>query len=368
MAIRVWYFLVLSLVVPTIVLALDLAEADVPAIFIFGDSTADVGTNTYLNDTLAKADQPFNGIDYPYSRATGRFSNGYNAADLIARLMDSDYERSPPPFLSLLENMATFKRNLLKGVNFASGGSGILDDTGNKTFHRVISLGEQIQQFSTVRPNITDIVGADKADSLISKSVYLLSVGSNDMFDYQLYNSSNMSPDTFITTLLQAYNNHFKDLYNLGARKFGIVSVPPIGCCPFERLLNGTGGCFVVMNELAQTFYQSIQPLLQQFSLDFQGVKYSLGNAYFMTMNIIDNPLASGFEDIQTACCGNGTLNAQDQCSPSSKLCPNRDDYLFWDRFHPTQAAAQLAALTLYAGAQEFVTPMNFSQLALVHI
>ena len=83
MAIRVWYFLVLSLVVPTIVVALDLAEADVPAIFIFGDSTADVGTNTYLNDSRARADQPFNGIDYPYSRATGRFSNGYNAADLI---------------------------------------------------------------------------------------------------------------------------------------------------------------------------------------------------------------------------------------------------------------------------------------------
>ncbi|KAK1261370.1 GDSL esterase/lipase [Acorus gramineus] len=57
-------------------------EATVPAIFIFGDSTADVGNNDYL-PTMAKANFPYYGIDFPNGTATGRFSNGFNSADEI---------------------------------------------------------------------------------------------------------------------------------------------------------------------------------------------------------------------------------------------------------------------------------------------
>lgn len=52
-------------------------------IFIFGDSTMDVGTNNFLSHSEARADVLPNGIDYPYSIATGRFSNGLNTADQI---------------------------------------------------------------------------------------------------------------------------------------------------------------------------------------------------------------------------------------------------------------------------------------------
>lgn len=59
------------------------ATLPVPAIFIFGDSTFDVGTNNFLKDSQATANFPYNGIDFPYSVPTGRFSNGYNSADQI---------------------------------------------------------------------------------------------------------------------------------------------------------------------------------------------------------------------------------------------------------------------------------------------
>ena len=61
-------------------------EPPVPAVYIFGDSTFDVGTNNFLNDTKSKADKRFNGIDYPYAKPTGRFSNGYNTADRIGTI------------------------------------------------------------------------------------------------------------------------------------------------------------------------------------------------------------------------------------------------------------------------------------------
>ena len=63
---------------------LGLAQAHkVPAIFIFGDSTADVGTNNFLPLSNFKANFPHNGIDFPQSIPTGRFSNGLNSADFL---------------------------------------------------------------------------------------------------------------------------------------------------------------------------------------------------------------------------------------------------------------------------------------------
>lgn len=53
------------------------------AMYVFGDSLVDVGNNNYLKVSLAKANLPHNGVDFPTGKATGRFSNGKNAADFI---------------------------------------------------------------------------------------------------------------------------------------------------------------------------------------------------------------------------------------------------------------------------------------------
>lgn len=40
------------------------------------------------------------------------------------------FKRSPPPFLYLLTLAPDFQKHLYRGVNFASGGAGLLDITG----------------------------------------------------------------------------------------------------------------------------------------------------------------------------------------------------------------------------------------------
>ncbi|KAM3316364.1 hypothetical protein ACQJBY_034465 [Aegilops geniculata] len=57
----------------------------VPAMYVFGDSTLDVGNNNYLpGPNVPRANTPLNGVDFPGgARATGRFSNGYHVADFI---------------------------------------------------------------------------------------------------------------------------------------------------------------------------------------------------------------------------------------------------------------------------------------------
>ncbi|KAL2333869.1 hypothetical protein Fmac_015082 [Flemingia macrophylla] len=58
-------------------------ESKVPAVYLFGDSTLDVGTNNFLIDSKARADKKFYGIDFLNQEPTGRFSNDYNTADSI---------------------------------------------------------------------------------------------------------------------------------------------------------------------------------------------------------------------------------------------------------------------------------------------
>ncbi|KAL3520127.1 hypothetical protein ACH5RR_018276, partial [Cinchona calisaya] len=96
-------------------------KPQVPCYFIFGDSLDDNGNNNYLN-TAAKANYPPYGIDFPEG-PTGRFTNGRNNADFIAELLG--FDSYIPPFAN------TKGWDITKGVNYASGASGILDETGS---------------------------------------------------------------------------------------------------------------------------------------------------------------------------------------------------------------------------------------------
>lgn len=57
-----------------------------PAVFIFGDSVADVGNNNYLPFSLVKANFLPNGIDYNGRYPTGRFCNGRTVFDFICKI------------------------------------------------------------------------------------------------------------------------------------------------------------------------------------------------------------------------------------------------------------------------------------------
>ena len=107
------------------------AAPQVPCYFIFGDSLVDNGNNNFLNGSGVRADYLPYGVDFPLG-PSGRFSNGRNVIDALGELL-----RLPglvPPFA----DPRTRGRAALHGVNFASGGSGILDHTGQLTVSRSV--------------------------------------------------------------------------------------------------------------------------------------------------------------------------------------------------------------------------------------
>ncbi|ONH97224.1 hypothetical protein PRUPE_7G177600 [Prunus persica] len=334
----------------------------VPGVYIFGDSTVDVGTNHYLTESecRSRADFLYNGIDFPHSIPTGRFSNGFNIVDYIAIFLG--FKMSPPPFLSLLDKNKQLPKRMIRllsrGVNFASGGSGILDDTG-KQWGKVIPFGEQVEQFAIVRNKISELLGEEGAAANISESLFLISVGSNDILEHFAYNQSGQA---YITTLMSTYESRLRNLFDIGAKKFGIISVAPIGCIPLIHSVTQTRDCFGPMNEHAQLFYKALHDMLLKLSSECKGMMYALADAYNMTTPILENPQKFGFNEVTKACCGKGNFNAEEPCTPNAKVCKYHNEYLFWDQYHPTQAASYLAALAVF-GNHEFVVPITFGQL-----
>ncbi|XP_020247955.1 uncharacterized protein LOC109825513 [Asparagus officinalis] len=297
-----------------------LASANAPAIFVFGDSLADVGNNNNLNVPLDKlANFPPNGIDFPLKTPTGRFSNGYNTIDYLAQQMG--YKQSPPSFLSV-ENGA----NISQGVNFASGGSGILDTTGP-----AITFTAQISNFKSVIYDLTKQMGKEKAEEFISKSLFFISAGNNDMFAYySTTGAQNITQnEQFVTSLVEKFSQHIKALYIYGARKFGTIGLSHIGCIPLMRSKNPIGKCNDNLNGLARNFNTAAQVRMNQLESMLKGMKYSYGNAYDLMSIAMATPFLLGYKDFQSACCGSGKFNGEIQCSLNTTLCSNRDQYFF---------------------------------------
>ncbi|CAN6236918.1 unnamed protein product [Urochloa humidicola] len=346
------------------------AGANVPAMFVFGDSTADVGNNDYLPWSIARADFPHNGIDFPGGKPTGRFSNGLIGVDFIAIAMG--FSRSPPAYLSLMANAANSSSEVTSnmavaaaaayatGANFASGGSGLLDSTGS-----TISMTQQIEYFSDLKGQMSTRLSADRVSALMLKSIFLISAGANDAFDFF---SQNRSPDStaiqqFSEALISTYDSHVKTLYNLGARKFVVINVAPIGCCPYLRSQNPTGECVEPLNHLARSLNDGIRDLFSNLSSEMKGMKYSISSAYELISSLVKNPHAAGLEEVKSACCGGGRFNAERGCIPSSNCCSDRSKYLFWDLLHPTQATYKFAGLVFYDGPAQFFSPISIKQL-----
>lgn len=72
-----------------------------------------------------------------------------------------------------------------------------------------------------------------------------------------------------------------------------------------------------------------------------------------------------GFNVLDRGCCGIGqSYHGQYTCLPLSTPCPNRNEYVFWDAFHPTETVNLILAERAYTGNQTDVYPINVQQLA----
>ncbi|KAA8537447.1 hypothetical protein F0562_026866 [Nyssa sinensis] len=271
------------------------SATQVAALYILGDSTVDVGNNKFLNNSRARADHPPYGIDFPRRKATGRFSNGLTTADFIAKVFK--FKQSPPTYLYLLTKTESYyKKQILKGVNFAAVGAGLVDATTTGIYGETVPLSRQVQQFVTVVRNIKEQCGAEHARSLLSKSIIVMSAGKDELHEFFL--QSHRKPDpaltmAFLNNLTNIYDHNMRRLLGLGVKKFAVINVPPLGCFPVYRVPS-KGNCSKDLNKLITMFNSNLGSLLSNISSEFKGMSYSLGDAYYIASAMLTRPISFG--------------------------------------------------------------------------
>ncbi|MQL84489.1 hypothetical protein Taro_016995 [Colocasia esculenta] len=349
------------------------ASASPPGMFVFGSSLVDNGNNNFLPDAGARADYLPYGIDFP-SGPSGRFSNGRNMVDALGELLKLPTRRIPPFF-----GPATKGPRILHGVNYASGGSGISDET-RPARGRVISFNQQISNFEkTTLPQLgAQLARRERSLSEeLPKYLFLVGTGGNDYLLNYFLGGSAVSVQTFTASLTSTFISQLKfsflgtlplqRLYGLGARKFVLVTVQPIGCVPVvrEMLQPANGTCVEAMNEAALLFNTNLSSMVDLLKQQMPGSHLVYVNSYKIISDIMRSPAERGFRETNKPCCttsGDGVL-----CKRGGRICDDRGSYLFFDGLHPTEAVNELIARKAYdSNLKNDVYPISVKQLAAI--
>ncbi|KAG8472467.1 hypothetical protein CXB51_034275 [Gossypium anomalum] len=349
--------------------SLKLSEAQmVPALFVFGDSQVDVGNNNHLFFSIAKANFPHNGVDFPTKKATGRYSNGKNAADFLAEKLGLS---SSPAYLSLSSNTHA---SYMNGVSFASGGSGILN-TSSQVLGQSIPLSDQVNNFLSVHKVMLQKMGTDGLERHFSKSLFAIVIGSNDILNYFESEDEKDTPEHLVNLMVNNLKAEIKKLYGFGARKILVSGVGAVGCVPAQRAKHSTHECNEEVNMWVVKYNEGLKEVLKGLKIRTSRPKLRLPR--FVWYHAKSHPRSigsrykyittfwklTGFKEVRAACCGLGELRAKIPCLPFSSYCPNRADHVFWDLYHPTEAMSRIVADTVFDGPSEYCVPMNVRQL-----
>ncbi|XP_031487116.1 GDSL esterase/lipase At1g29670-like [Nymphaea colorata] len=351
------YFLVLLVLLISIPFSLPsetLREETVKAMFVFGDSVVDVGDNNWSATSKDKANFFPYGVDF-LGGATGRFTNGRNPTDILGQLLGL------PRFLPAYEDPAANGTRILNGVNYGNAGSGILEP--NWSTDTVFGLKSQITQFeNTTLPELESLFN-DTAEltSYLSQSIFVIHTGANDYEQRCFLSTSIQECDVPMLTgyLLKYLPEQLKRLYELGARKFVVFSIMPMGCSPMSR--DGAEECVEEYNEAALLFNTQFNASMDNITSGMPGSSMVFANSYGLLIDINDDPSSFGFKVDNTSCCTTERM----LCVNGSTPCANRTEYVYFDSVHPTEPVYLMMATQAYESElPNQVYPFNVKQLA----
>ncbi|XP_070011657.1 GDSL esterase/lipase At5g45960-like isoform X2 [Nicotiana sylvestris] len=143
------------------------------------------------------------------------------------------------------------------------------------------------------------------------------------------------------------------ELLDQGARKIGVVGLPPMGCLPVVITLHSDNAftkrdCADFFSSIAGDYNSKLQNQLNDMQFKFAklGSRIAYMDIYGPLVDMILG-LKYDFEKTNSGCCGTGLLEASFMCNPKSYICPNASKYVFWDSIHPTEKTYYLISQAL---------------------
>ncbi|XP_014503434.1 GDSL esterase/lipase EXL2 [Vigna radiata var. radiata] len=311
------------------------AKLSVPAVLVFGDSIVDTGNNNKILATSARCNFPPYGKDFEGGIPTGRFSNGKVPSDFIAE------ELGVKEFLPAYLDPNLQPDELATGVCFASGGAGY-DPLTSQTAG-AITLSSQLQMFKEYIVKLNQHVGENRTNFILSNALFFVVLGTNDISNtYFLSHLRQLQYDVpaYSDFLVNSASDFFKEIYELGVRKIGVLSGPPVGCVPYHRTLSGgiERKCIQRYNDAMMLFNDKLSKEIRSLNQKLPNSRIVYMDVYHPLLDIFVNPQKYGYKVGDRGCCGTGTLEVALTCNRLDATCPNVLEYVFWDGFHPTES------------------------------
>ncbi|KAG4153687.1 hypothetical protein ERO13_D03G007500v2 [Gossypium hirsutum] len=190
-------------------------------------------------------------------------------------------------------------QDLLTGVSFASGAAGYDPLTAKSA--NVIAMSGQLELFKECIKKIKGAVGEERAATIISKAIYIVCTGSNDISN-TYFSTPFRRPHYDINGYAEfnaRYANQFlQDLYGLGARRIGLYGLPPIGCVPSQRTIGGgkNRDCYEAGNQLAIAYNTKLSGVIDSLKAVYTlpNTKLIFFDIYYPLLSIIQNPAKYG--------------------------------------------------------------------------
>ncbi|XP_073224952.1 GDSL esterase/lipase At5g08460-like [Cicer arietinum] len=311
-------------------LLMSISSGDTPreplfsAMFVFGDSLVDNGNNNKLH-SLAKANYVPYGIDFPgdHPSPTGRFCYGKTFGDFLGNLSGIREVTGRNLLISMLMFVFTgtvfiYCVRFLENVMWPQG--------------EHISFTQQVSNFEKTLSQTKSLMEDENLSQYLANSFTTVIHGSNDYINNYLmpefYGTSFMySPNNYADILIEHYKENI--LVNL-----------------LTYLTHAHPSAHTLL-----CIYIYIYIYIYE-----EGSNYVICVSYDMMIVCL--------LVIDKACCGIGRNNGQINCLPMFNPCPNRDQYVFWDPVHPSQAVNKTMASKAFTGTPSDSYPINVYQMA----
>ena len=277
-------------------------------IVVFGDSLSDTGNVRDRTDSKSGGTVQFPGGSFNYS--DGRWTNSSDTDPGSATYAGVWHEQLARTFLSMTP--ATF--SLDGGSNYAFGGATTNNGTHNETVVSTSAFGDVTITIDDMGRQIDDYLNAHAIDP---NALYIVWGGGNDLFNDD--SVANVAATATRATALMTR------LANAGAKYIMVPNVPPLGIIPEYA---GTPSKQKSLSRAAADYRVALSVDLNTALADLasQGITPTLYplDVWTNTVRVMTYPSRYGFINVNSSVQGNSNA------SP--------DQYLFWDKKHPTTA------------------------------
>ncbi|KAM3207745.1 hypothetical protein ACQJBY_062798 [Aegilops geniculata] len=345
-----------------------------PAVFNFSDSNSDTGGFW----AAFPAQPPPFGVTY-FGRPAGRTSDGRLVVDFIAQAMGL-------PLLSpYLQSVGSDFR---QGANFATlASTALLPNTslfvtGISPFSLAIQL-RQMKELSNraIASGSSTAIGQLPPPGVLRDSLYTIDIGQND-FTSNLASQGIERVKQTLPSIISQISETIQDLHSIGARKFMVFNMAPIGCYPaFLVELPPTSndldeyGCMTSYNTAVVYYNELLNNSLAEVRKTLQNASIMYVNKYSVVLELFRHPEDHGLKYGTKACCGYGggayNFDPDLYCGTSkivkgniasATTCGDPQNFVSWDGIHATEAANIIIASAVMSGYYSY-PPFDLSKL-----